>query len=184
MDSHKRMPLFGIAETAVRLEDSLESLTWAVSLVPAIWHHQPPPWREATGAAPWSVAQNLAHLVIYEETVAAPVLEELLAGGDGSAAVPSWRDERFAEERLGFAWLGREPIGELLERLQRARLRQVEAVRAFSEEGFNTPITALWGPSQQTPGWVATKTFQHTWEHGNGILQVALFAPRAAHGEA
>jgi hypothetical protein len=25
---------------------------------------------------------------------------------------------------------------------------------------------------------VATKTFQHTWEHGNAILRVALFAPR------
>ena len=26
--------------------------------------------------------------------------------------------------------------------------------------------------------WVATKTFQHTWEHGNAILRVALFTPR------
>lgn len=170
--------VFGVAETAARLEESFETLRWAVGMAPSAWHHRPPPFQRPGGELPWSIAQNLAHMLIYEETAAAPVLEELLAGGDGSLAVPSWRDERFSEERVGFARLSREPVAELLDRLGRARRRQVDAVRTFSSERFNTKLTSLWGPSGQRPGWVATKTFQHTWEHGNSILQVALFAPR------
>jgi hypothetical protein len=34
------------------------------------------------------------------------------------------------------------------------------------------------GETMRAPGWIATKTFQHTWEHGNALLRLALYAPR------
>ena len=57
-----------------------------------------------------------------------------------------------------------------------------EIVESAPVELFNDPKTMLWsGRNAGRPhplSWVATKTFQHTWEHGNSILRVALFAPR------
>jgi hypothetical protein len=72
----------------------------------------------------------------------------------------------------------------IMARLRPARARQIEIVESFDRERFNEPLTPLWSGSGRyggplhPPGWVATKTFQHTWEHGNAVLRVALFAPR------
>lgn len=41
----------------------------------------------------------------------------------------------------------------------------------------------LWSERlRHSAGWVAAKTFQHTWEHGNFLLRVALFSPLYTKG--
>ena len=58
----------------------------------------------------------------------------------------------------------------------------MRTIEPLTADAFNTPRTRLFtDPRADLPhsiAWVATKTFQHTWEHGNAILRVALFAPR------
>jgi len=172
--------VFSVEETVRRLSDSLAGLEWAVTLVPARWHHEaggPGP----SGERPWSVAMNLAHMAVYEEQLAAPVLDDLAAGGDGSSVVPSGNEDWFS---AGSIALSAEPLPAIIARLRTARQRQIAAVLRFTDERLNAPATMLWQGgwrSKQPPdcaGWVAAKTFQHTWEHGNTILQTALFAPQ------
>lgn len=115
---------------------------------------------------------NLAHLATYEELVACPVLEALAAGRDGSGAVTS-ANER-VEEALR---VSAQPLDELMERLRAARQCQIQVVEAFDPQRFNAPVTGLWGDRPHSAAWVATKTFQHTWEHGNTIMRVALYEP-------
>jgi hypothetical protein len=168
--------VFTVADVARRLRDSLADIEFGVSLVPAEWTHVfPPPPADA-----WSVAMNLAHLVVYEEELGNPILSSLARGGDGTDAVrpnmPAWW-EPDAKALSG------EPLDALLSRLRAARSRHVDLVESFDDTSFNTAVCPVFGArwregALHSPGWIASKTWQHTWEHGNAVLRVALFAPR------
>ncbi len=167
---------FTISQTADRLRESLATIEWAVSLLPERWSHAVPDYYEPDA---WGAAMNVAHLAVYEDKLAGPVLASLGAGGDGTDAATS-ADERTAE---AFAIADR-PLPELLERLRSARERQIKIVEGFDPERFNVLLAPHWGRLYPRYGsrlhsaaWVATKTFQHTWEHGNAILRLALFSP-------
>ena len=162
------LPTISVNDTIRRLEQSLRDLEWAVSLVPQPLHQRAP-------FGMWSVAMNLAHLAAYEERLAAPSIEALAAGEDACALAPSGGEDWFQREA---ETLSRESSERILERLKIARQRQVETLRSFPEEAFNAAVPTLWG--LRSPAWVLSKTFQHTWEHGNTILQIVLFAQRMA----
>ncbi len=169
--------MFDPNETAQRLSESLATIEWAVSAIPPRFTHELPDFYPE---GEWGVAMNLAHLVVYEEEIANPVLAALAAGGDGVGSVRSAMEGWFLNDALAIAG---EPIDALLGRLKAARGRQIEMVESFAAERFNAPMTPLWasgrhGTPPHSAGWVATKTFQHTWEHGNAVLRMALFAPR------
>lgn len=176
---------FSITGTVQRLRESLATVEWGVSIIPDKWHHELPDFYPE---GEWGLAMNLAHLVVYEESIANPVLAALAAGSDGVGSVTSADEGWFLQDALVSAGA---PVVQLTERLRAAHLRHIELVERFDEGGFNTPITPLWSGSRgpggkhgwdgallQPAGWVASKTFQHTWEHGNAILRLALLAPR------
>jgi len=123
---------------------------------------------------------NLAHLVVYEERIAVPVLEALATGADGVSATPSSREDWFLNDAVA---LSKDEVGVMVARLRKARVRQIDIVESYDPDRFNAPATPLWssgihGTPPHSAGWVATKTFQHTWEHGSAILRLVLFAPR------
>ena len=156
-----------------RLEGSLSDLEFALDMVPERWIHGTIPGAPEDA---WTVAMNVAHLAVYEEVTALPLLGSFMPGFDLAAA----RQERGAESwflDLATA-LAREPIEAMLARLRAARASQIDIVHTLGEHALNDRTTPLWPDPQHTAGWVATKTFQHTWEHGNAVLRAALFAPR------
>ncbi len=166
-------------DTIDRLTHSLADVLYAASIAPDTYHYRSP--ADAAGLewlGTWSVAENLAHLAIYEEQVAAPILEAIVAGRDASADVNS-----VIESDYEVRWhaLSKSPLEEIARRLSDARSRQVDAISAMSDELFQASTTTLWTDVLAADGhsaaWVAAKTFQHTWEHGNSILCIALFAP-------
>ena len=123
---------------------------------------------------------NLAHLVLYSERLPTPVLESLLAGGDGVS--DTWFREPSPYE-VPAVELAAEPISQILARLRVAQTREIELARRFSLDQWTTPSTRAWGargmgPPLHSPARVVAKSLQHNWEHGNAVLQLALFAPR------
>lgn len=162
-----------------RLEQSLADVLYAVAITPKDWlYRSPGPDHYDPRVPAWNVAQNLAHLAVYEEQIAAPILEALAAGTDAAAAVISVMESDYDDlwERLAI-----EPIDVIAERLRVARSRQIRAIAAMSDDQFHSPGTTLWEELREdghSAAWVATKTFQHTWDHGNSIFQVALFMAR------
>ena len=168
--------VFDRGETIARLRESLATIESFLALVPAQWTHTPPP---GSPEGAWSVAMNLAHLVIYEECIAAPLLDAMAAGGDGAGSVRAVSEAAFLEDAIAIAG---QPLPALLERLRGVRARQIDAIAPMSDIEFNRPATPLFSARSagvsHPASWVATKTFQHTWEHGNAILRVAMFAPR------
>jgi hypothetical protein len=169
----------GRSRTIDRLAQSLADVLYAASITPAIYHYRSP--AAATGLVwfgTWSVAENLAHLAVYEEHVAAPILEAIVAGRDATAEVNSVIESDYEAH---WQALSKSPLDEIVQRLSAARSRQLDAISVMSGDLFQAPTTTLWTDVLAADGhsaaWVAAKTFQHTWEHGNSILCVALFAP-------
>ena len=80
----------GRFDTVARLNHSLLDVLYAASITPEFWRFRTPqgePGLEWLGS--WSVADNLAHLAVYEEQVAAPILEAIREGRDGGSDVMS-----------------------------------------------------------------------------------------------
>lgn len=168
---------FDKAETIARLRESMRVIEWAADLVPAAWTHENPGYYAADA---WSVAMNVAHLAIYEEQIANPLLAALSAGEGGVAAVKSTMEHWILDDSMALA---KEEFAAIIMRLQKERRAHIDIVERFPNERWNKPATPLFasgvhGPSPHSAAWVANKTFQHTWEHGNAILRMALFAPR------
>jgi hypothetical protein len=170
------MPIYVIDDVIRRLRDSLADLEFGLAQAPARWHHALPPG--GAGLWPpnaWTVAMNLAHLTIYEESMALRVLRSFEPGFDPAGERRGGDESWFYNDALA---LSAGPIEAMLSRLRSARRQQIDLVESLGETRLNSGVTPLWPEPEHTAGWVATKTFQHTWEHGNAILQVALFAPR------
>jgi hypothetical protein len=166
------------AAAIARLEQSLADVLYAVAITPEAWRHRSPasiPGLDWLGS--WSVTENLAHLAVYEEQIAAPILEAISTGRDADADVESVLENDYEAHWQALATL---PQLEIAARLTAARRRQIDAIAAMDDDRFHARSTALWReltPEGHSAAWVAAKTFQHTWEHGTSIFRFALFAP-------
>lgn len=173
--------LFDRASILRRHTESLATLEWAVSLIPEEWtHRSPSDTKMSQEEGAWSVAMNLAHLTLYTERLPISVLASLLEGGDGVSG--SWFGEPSPYEPDAVA-LAATPVGAIMERLKSAHASEQALSLGFSADAWTRPQTAAWGssgigPRLHSPARVVAKSVQHSWEHGNSILRVALFLPR------
>src|SRR5262249_21983075 len=130
---------YRVEEVVGHLAESLSAVEWALTRVPENWHHRSPGGVSAAfPEGTWSAAMNLAHLTVYEERVAAPVLEALAAGGDAHDAVRSAGEGWLLSESEA---VSTEPLAAILARLRAARQRQIDVIAAASEPWLNTPAT-------------------------------------------
>ena len=171
--------VFSVTEISKMLQESLDLFSWVVARVPKAWHYRVPEGAvRGLRGDERSVAHHIAHLVLYEVRLANPVLGELAEGRDGTSIVKSGSMSWLLPETLELCV---SPIEELMSQLRQARSEHIKIVNNFNDERFNHPITRLWGTGDgsklESPGWVATKTVQHTGEHANSIFRFTLFAP-------
>lgn len=163
------------------IQQSMDALEWALPMIPEAWTHRSPSGtRMSPGEGAWSAAMNLAHMALGSEVLYQSVLRSLLGGGDGvsdsSLREPSPYEPAAME-------LAERPLQEIMKKFRAGRAEEAALARAFSPEAWLAPTTAAWGrsgygPRLHSPARIVAKSFQHTWEHGNAILRVALFAPR------
>lgn len=171
---------YEVAESMQMLEQSRDVLAWVVARIPSDWHHRSPGGIvRGLPKDAWSIAMNIAHLALYEDKIANPILYDLSTRGDGTGAVQSTHMSWFWRDVLS---LTEQPLEEIMERFFVTRSRQIQIVRTFDSIRFNAPATFLWGTGDGTQlesaGWVTAKTVQHTGEHTNSVFRVMLFAPR------
>lgn len=165
-------------ETISLLRHSLATVLSAARRVPPQYTHANPEYYPAEA---WTIAMNIAHVTTYEEAMANPVLAAMADGGDGSGVVESGMESWFLPRTQELAL---QPCDVLLDRFRAAREKHIAIAQRFDARRWNEAITPLWqvsamhGAALQSPAWVAMKTFQHTWEHGNPVLRMSLFAPR------
>lgn len=140
-----------------QLAGSAEVLIWALGQVPPTrWQRQPP-------FGGWSPARHLFHLIYYEETIALPSMQQWQGA---PVAIPPPAGEELA-------WRRDLAVPPLIEAFRAVRQEQVLLVSELADADWDRPRTTLWG--EHTLRWVVTKTFQHTLEHANTLLQMALY---------
>lgn len=169
------------------LQISADGLIWSVEQMPVERRHSAPPRHPDT----WPVARQLFHMVYYEETLVLPNMNMWLPGtaalsqnvhehvettGARDMDFEERRDQQAqnrSEEQVWADEQGVEHVDRLIERFRAVRASQLVMLPQFDEQAWETPREATWG--NVTLRWVVTKTFQHTAEHTNDILKMALF---------
>jgi hypothetical protein len=103
-------------------------------------------------------------MVFYEQTIALPSMHQWL-----SAECPSIDD---LDEDA--AWVARQDnVDSLLAQFRNVRSEQLALLPQFNNSLWEETREAVWGPV--TLRWVVSKTYQHTAEHTNDVMRIALF---------
>jgi len=144
---------------------------WAVRQVPADRLELAPP----AGLGEWSALRHLFHMVWYEREFALPTMRLWLGGtpftDDGLDEEADWQAQRTGVELGALLHAFAEGRDE-----QRAFLARLDPT-AWTEERLIGPS----GKPRPVPlSWVVAKTYQHTAEHTNDVLRIALFWDRFA----
>ena len=139
---------------------------WAVRQVPMDRLALTPP----SGLGEWSTLRHLFHLVWYEREIALPNMRLWLGGppfnGEGLDEEAAWVADRASIELE--PWLHLFVIGRDEQRALLARI---------GPAAWTTRRIIDWGgvPIPVPLRWIVAKTYQHTAEHTNDVLRIALF---------
>ncbi|NHJ47824.1 MAG: hypothetical protein FK733_08555 [Asgard group archaeon] len=123
----------------------------------------------------WSAYRILFHLVLYEEYHVIPSLmkfinaQEDISGIDLDEEV-AWKNELIKGVN----------VDGLLMRLNQARNNQIDIIKRIDDNKW-TADTGHTSCMHSSPEFITSKTIQHTLEHGNKILRIALFWDRLLH---
>ncbi len=143
-----------------QLTSSAEAFTWAVEQVPAERLSITPP----TMLGEWSVARHVFHLLSNERRLALPNMRcwlgELFE-----------RDANYQEE---VEWAKGHDFATLLAEFQRIRAEEISLLKLYKAQDWERIGASLVWPDVSLR-WVVTKTLQHTFDHANSVLAIALF---------
>jgi hypothetical protein len=142
-----------------QLQASADGFVWGAEQVPVERRFLQPP----AELGEWSAARHVFHMVYYDQNFALPGMQQWL-GGPG--VVTHELDE-------GAAWSNAQDVERLLMDFREARSAQIALLSRFDDKLWNETRETIWGP--KTLLWVVSKTFQHTCEHTDGVLRIALF---------
>jgi hypothetical protein len=146
-----------------QLQASADGFVWGAEQVPAARRNLQPP----KGLGEWTVARHIFHMVFYEQTIALPSMQQWL-GAENPAA------DELDEEA---AWAaGQDNVEGLLAQFRKVRSEQMALLPQFNDSHWEETRETVWGPV--TLRWVVSKTYQHTAEHTNDVMRIALFWDR------
>ena len=137
-----------------------EGFAWSAEQVPEARRYVQPP----RGLGEWPVARHVFHMLYYEQTIALPSMHQWLGG-----IIPIIED---SDEDVAWA-NNKESIETLLAQFRNIRAEQISLLPKFENYAWNETRRAVWGPV--TLLWVVSKTFQHTAEHTNDVMQMRLW---------
>src|SRR5687767_4239433 len=137
-----------------------DGFVWSAEQVPETRRYVQPP----KGLGEWSVARHVFHMLYYEQTIALPSMQQWLGGSipiiDDSDEDVVWSENKESTENL-------------LIQFRKVRTEQISLLPKFEEAVWNETRRAVWG--SVTLLWVVSKTFQHTAEHTNDVMQMRLW---------
>jgi hypothetical protein len=145
-----------------QLRSTLDGFIWSVQQVPKErWYASPP-----APLGEWSAAQHIFHMLHYEEKLALPSMQQWLG-------VPAAAREEADEE----TWNNPPPIERMLDQFNAVRLTEIDLLPSFDETAWRSAQkTTFWG--EVSLYWLVCKTYQHTLDHTQDILGLALFWDR------
>jgi hypothetical protein len=147
---------------ATHLQASADGFVWAAEQVPVARRYASPPG-PAGNLGEWVPARHVFHMLYYEQQIALPVMQHWLG-----ASAPSF--DTYDEDA---AWDGHREYETMLAEFRAVRAAQIALLPQLDAAAWGEPRDTGWG--SVTLRWVVSKTYQHTAEHTNDLLRMALF---------
>ncbi len=147
-----------------QLQASADGFVWAFSQIPVEFRRNLPPAPEYLGT--WSPARHVWHVTEYERCLVIPSMNQWLGGF--MPAGGAWLDDDDAWTRVqarGFE--------ELTSTFRNIRQQQIQLLDQLAKMDWQAPRKTLWG--RKPLSMIVTKTFQHTYEHGDTLLRMGLW---------
>ncbi|MGE5264995.1 MAG: DinB family protein [Acidobacteriota bacterium] len=150
-----------------QLRSTADGFIWAAEQMPPERRYIQPPSK----LGGWTAARHVFHMAYYERNVALPSMHQWLG------------KPRISEDDLDAdkEWSSGHTIESLVRTFQVVRNEQIALLTQFDEPVWHETRETGWGTV--TLLWVVSKTFQHTAEHTNNVMRMALFWDIAAAQE-
>ena len=147
-----------------QLRASGDGLLWAYAQIQPTLHEQVPPEPDYLGT--WQPARHVWHITEYERCVVLPSMKQWLTNADVSAE--DWPDDDAA-----WSAVKDRTMDSLAQAFRAIREEQIQLLDKLDGVDWNLPRDTLWG--KQPLMMVVTKTFQHTYEHGDTLMRMGLW---------
>ena len=147
-----------------QLTASADGFEWAFSQIPPALHDKLLPDQDYFGA--WPPARHVWHVTEYERCLALPTMRQWLGGP--LPPTDAWSDDDADWEKVQDR-----SLPSLVASFRSIRQQQINLLDQFKSVDWSLPLVSLWGPRPLS--MIVTKTFQHTYEHGDTLLRIGLW---------
>jgi hypothetical protein len=147
-----------------QLQASADGLAWGVEQLHPEYHFALPPEPDYLGT--WEPARHLWHITEYERCLVIPTMRQWLGG-------PLPPEDAWPDDDASWALARAQPIEHHLAAFRAVRQEQLQLLHALAAVDWTPPHLTLWG--DKPLAWIVTKTFQHTYEHGDTIMRMGLW---------
>lgn len=148
----------------VQLKTSGDGFAWAFSRIDPSCHLLLPPEPNYMGT--WPPARHVWHVTEYERCLVIPSMRQWL--GDPMPPEDVWLDD---DET--WAAVSDLTFEGLTTAFHKVRQQQIDLLDQLTKVDWDEPRETLWG--HKPLSMIVTKTYQHTFEHGDTLLRMALW---------
>ncbi len=156
-----------------QLRASADGFIWGVQQINSAYYRLLPPTPSYLGT--WPPARHVWHVTEYERCLVLPSMHQWLGGKLPPEDV--WPDD-------DATWLTvqEQSMDHFLAEFRAVREEQITLLDQLTAVEWTTSQATLWG--SKPLAMIVTKTFQHTYEHGDTLLRMGLWWQDSADEEA
>lgn len=147
-----------------QLKASGEGLTWAFSQIDADLLYKLPPSANYMGT--WTPARHVWHITEYDRCVALPSMRQWLGG-----SIPG--DDAWPDNDETWEAVTDRSREALTTAFHAVRDEQINLLNDLQSVDWATTRDTVWGSKPLS--LVVTKTYQHTFEHGDTLLRMSMW---------
>lgn len=147
-----------------QLQASADGFVWAISQISPALRENLPPAPDYLGT--WLPARHVWHVTEYERCLVIPSMNQWLGG-----SMPD--NDTWLDDDNTWAKVQNRGFDELTSAFRHIRQQQIELLDKLIDADWNTQRETLWG--HKPLSMIVTKTFQHTYEHGDTLLRMGLW---------
>jgi len=147
-----------------QLKSSGEGFVWAFRQIDPALHLSLPPNPHYLGT--WPPARLVWHVTEYERCVALPSMRHFLGG-------PMLTEDAWPDSDDLWAIAQQQTAEELIAAFQAVRDEQIQLLNDLQTIDWTAPGETVWG--MKPLALVVTKTYQHTFEHGDTLLRMGMW---------
>jgi len=146
-----------------QLNASADAMVWGFAQIPLkVQNELPPMPRWGT----WSPARHIWHVTEYERSIVIPSMNQWL----NESPKP---DLALLDEDNAWEKAQKKGFDVLTAEFKQVRHEQIEMLPHLNGINWQALRDTVWGPKPLS--FIVSKTFQHTYEHGDVLLRMALW---------